>query len=42
MQRFRLIDHEEDNRPMMDEDGTWQYKVLTEKAKAFEDFWNAW
>ena len=38
MQRFRFIDHDEDNRPMMDEDGNWQYKVITERAKAFEDW----
>ena len=38
MQRFRFIVHYEDNRPMMDEDGNWQYKVITERAKAFEDW----
>ena len=38
MQRVRFIDHDEDNWPLMDEDGNWQYKVLTERAKAFEDW----
>ena len=38
MRRFRFIDHDEDNRPMMDEDGNWQYKEITERAKAFEDW----
>ena len=35
MRRFRFINHDEDNIPMMDEDGTWQYKEITERAKAF-------
>ena len=38
MRRFRFINHDEDNRPMMDEDGNWQYKKITERAKAFEDW----
>ena len=25
MRRFRLINHDEDNIPMMDEDDNWQY-----------------
>ena len=37
MRRFWFIDHD-DNRPMKDDDGNWQYKEITEKAKAFEDW----
>ena len=33
MRRFRFINHDEDNRSMMDEDGNWQYKEITERQQ---------
>ena len=30
--------YDEDNRPMMEEDGNWQYKEINKRAKAFEDW----
>ena len=38
MRRFRFINHDEDNWPMIDEFDNWLYKVITERAKAFEDW----
>ena len=38
MRCFRFINHDEDNKPLKDEDGNWQYKVITERAKAFEEW----
>ena len=38
IRRFRFINYDEDNIPMMDEDGNWQYKEITERTKAFEDW----
>ena len=39
MRLFMLINHDKDKRSMMDEDGYWKYKEITERAKAFEE-WN--
>ena len=37
MRLFSFTNHYEDNRPMMDEDGNWQHKKITERAKSFAD-----
>ena len=36
--KFKIIEHDEENRPMMDEDGNWQYLEMNERAKAFNDW----
>ena len=36
--KFKIIEHDEDNKPMMDEDGNQQYLEMNERAKAFDDW----